>query len=217
MRILTLRDLSMKSIALVTSGFQVPSSLNLSILQDEIALELMEEAVRLDPLSTAMNHFLGNVYIFNERYDDGIRQADKLLEIDPNMRSAIELKGWATGFKKNWEEAIILFKEVYRLTGHPLKGLMPMGFAYGMAGKKEEAMECMRKIEQRQIEDPNSVVYTDLSAISFAVGDYDKMFSYAEKAIEKRTAPVVFFLEYPLFQKIKTDPRFEEVRKKAGL
>src|SRR6187549_511392 len=59
------------------------------------ALELMEEAVRLDPLSTAMNHFLGNVYIFNERYDDGIRQADKLLEIDPNMRSAIELKGWA--------------------------------------------------------------------------------------------------------------------------
>ena len=178
---------------------------------------MMEEAVRLDPLSSAMNHFLGNVYIFNERYDDVIRQADKLLEMDPNLRSAIELKGWATGFKENWEEALKLFEEVYRLTGHPLKGLMPMGFAYGMLGQKEEAMECIRKIEQRQLEDPNSVVDNDLSAIWFTLGDYDKMFYHIEQAIEKRTAPIAFFLEYPLFKKIKSDPRFKEVREKAGL
>ena len=139
------------------------------------------------------------------------------MEIDPNMRSAVELKGWATGFKTNWEEALKLFKEVYRLTGHPLKGLMPLGFAYGILGKKEEAMECIRKIEQRQLEDPNSVVDTDLAAVWFAIGDYDKMFSYVERAMEKRTAPVVYFLEYPIFKEIKTDPRFEEIRKKAGL
>ena len=181
------------------------------------ALELMEEAVRLDPLSTAMNHFLGNVYIFNERYDDAIKQAEKLLEIDPGMRSAIELKGWGTGFKGDWEGALKLFKEVHRLTGHPLKGLMPMGLAYGMLGKKEEALECIRKIEQRQLEDPNTVVDSDLSAIWFVLEDYDKMFYHIERAIEKRTAPVVFFLEYPAFQKLKGDPRYEEMRKKAGL
>src|SRR5215203_4476442 len=181
------------------------------------ALELMEEGVRLDPLSTSMNHFLGNVYIFNERYDDAIRQAEKLLEMDPNMRSAVELKGWAIGFKENWEEALKLFEEVHRLTGHPLKGLMPLGFAYGMLGKKEKALECIRKIGQRQLEDPNSVVDNDLAAVWFTLGDYDKMFFHIDKAIEKRTAPVVFFLEYPLLNRIKTDPRFEEIRKKAGL
>ena len=185
--------------------------------QKEKALELMEKAVQLDPLATGTNLFLGNVYIFNERYDDAIHQAEKLLEIDPNMRSAIELKGWALGFKGNWEEASELFKEVYRLTGHPLKGLLPLGFAYAMLGKKEEALECIRKIEQRQLEDPNSVLDTDLSGLWFALEDYDKAFYHMEKAIEKRTAPVIFFLEYPAFKKVKSDPRYAEMRKKAGL
>jgi tetratricopeptide (TPR) repeat protein len=137
--------------------------------------------------------------------------------MDPGLRSAVELKGWANGFKNNWEEAIKFFNEVHRLTGHPLKGLMPLGFAYGMLGRKDEAMECIRKIEQRQAEDPNSVVDTDLSAVWFSVGDYDKMFYYLERAIEKRTAPIAFFLEYPLFRNVTQDPRFAEIRKKAGL
>jgi TolB-like protein/tetratricopeptide (TPR) repeat protein len=181
------------------------------------ALELMEEALRLDPLSTSVNYFLGNVYIFNEQYDDAIQQAEKLLEIDPTMRSAIELKGWAMGFKNDWQEALELFKEVHRLTGHPLKGLMPMGFAYGMLGQTENALECIKKIEQRQLEDPNSVVDNDLAAVWFTLNNYDKTFYHIEQVIEKRTTPVVFFLEYPLFNKIRNDPRYEEIRKKAGL
>ena len=45
--------------------------------QKQKALELMEEAVKLDPLSTMLNAFLGNIYIFNERYDDAVKQAEK--------------------------------------------------------------------------------------------------------------------------------------------
>ena len=33
--------------------------------------------------------------------------------------------------KGDWEEALKYFEEVYRLTNHPLKGLMGLGFAYG--------------------------------------------------------------------------------------
>ena len=87
----------------------------------------MEEAVRLDPLSPIMNHHLGNIYQFAERYDDAIKQADKLLEMDPQMRISIELKAWATGLRGDWQEALKLFEEVHRLTNHPLKGLMGLG------------------------------------------------------------------------------------------
>ena len=185
--------------------------------EKEKAVEIMEDAIKLDPLSPTLNYFLGNVYLFIERYDDAIRQADNLLEIDPNMRSAVELKGWATGLGGNWEEALNIFKEVHRLTGHPLKGLMPLGYAYGMLGKKEEALECIRKMEQRQLEEPEAVIDADLVGVWFALENYDKMFYHIDKAIEKRTAPVTFFLEYPPFKKIKNHPRFAELRKKAGL
>jgi adenylate cyclase len=185
--------------------------------QKEKAMETMEHAVRLDPLSTKLNQFLGNTYLFNERYQEAIRQADKLLEIDPNMRSAIEMKGWATGLNGNWEEALALFTEVHRLTGHPLKGLLPMGYAYAMLGRRDEAFECIRKMEQRQREEPDAIIDTDLVGIYCALEDYDKVFFHLDKAIEKRMGPIGFFLEYPPFKKLKKDPRLAERKRKAGL
>ena len=112
-----------------------------------------------------MNHHLGNIYQFAERYDDAIKQADKLLEMDPQMRISIELKAWATGLRGDWQEALKLFEKVNRLTNHPLKGLMGLGYAYGMLGNIDKAMECIKKLEQRQIEEPDSVIDTDLVAV----------------------------------------------------
>ena len=37
-------------------------------------------------LPRLLTQSLGNVYIFAERFDDAIRQAEKMLEIDPQMR-----------------------------------------------------------------------------------------------------------------------------------
>ena len=175
------------------------------------AIKIMEEAVRLDPLSPIMNHHLGNIYVFAERYDDAIRQANKLLEIDPHLRSSIELKGWATGMKGDWEAALTLFEEVHRLTNHPLKGLMGLGYAHARLGNIDKAMECIHKLEQRHIEEPDSVVDGDLVAVWLAVGNFDKVFYHIRQCIEKRTAPINFFLQYPPFKILKSDPRYHEL------
>ncbi|HVG15157.1 MAG TPA: adenylate/guanylate cyclase domain-containing protein [Chitinophagaceae bacterium] len=184
--------------------------------QKEKALEVMEKAVKLDPLSTVLNYFLGNVYLFNERYDEALKQAEGLLEREPHMRSALELKGWATGLKGNWQEALVHFQEVHRLTGHPLKGLLPLGYAHAMLGQREEALECIRKLEKRAVEDPNAIVDSDLAGIWNALGEYDKVFYYIEQCIQKRIGPVGFFLEYPAFKELRKDPRFEQLGIKAG-
>jgi adenylate cyclase len=185
--------------------------------QKDKAVELMEKAVKLDPLSPTISQALGNMYIFAERYDDAIRQADKLLEIDPQMRASVELKAWGTGMKGNWEGALELFKEVHRLTNHPLKGLMGVGYAHARLGHNAEALECIRKIEQRQAEDPNLVLDPDLVGIWYALGNIDKVFYHISRCVEKRVAPVDLFLEYPVFAGLREDPRFIELREKIGI
>ena len=177
------------------------------------AVRIYEEAVQLDPLSATLNHGLGNMYVFVERYDEAIIQADKVLEIDPSMRIGIELKGWATGLKGDWEEALKLFEEVHRLTNHPLKGLMGLGYALGMLGRKEEALECIRKVEERQKAEPDVVLNGELAGLYFSIGEYDKVFYHLRKSIERRSAPINFFLEYPVFRELKKDPRFAELKK----
>ncbi|HZI54305.1 MAG TPA: adenylate/guanylate cyclase domain-containing protein, partial [Chitinophagaceae bacterium] len=111
------------------------------------AVKIMEQASQLDPISPQVNHFLSEMYLFADRYDDAARVADKLLEINPQMRIAIETKGWCAGMKGDWKKASEYFMEVHRLTNHPLKGLSPLGYSYGKLGETEKAMETIAKIE----------------------------------------------------------------------
>lgn len=181
------------------------------------ALQLLEKAEQLDPLSPVVLQTLGSMYIFAEQYDDAIRQADKLIEMDPRMRIAIETKGWAIGMKGDWKAALPYFEEVHRLTKHPLKGLMGLGCAYAKLGNTEKAMGVIRRLEQRQEEEPDSVIDADLAAVWYSLGDTDKTFYHLNRCVEKRMGPVCYFLEYPAYRNIKNDPRYAELRKKTGL
>ncbi|HKZ67264.1 MAG TPA: hypothetical protein VJ111_12950, partial [Chitinophagaceae bacterium] len=143
--------------------------------------------------------------------------ADKLLKTDPKMRIAIEMKGWATGMKGDWQESLEYFEEVQRLTNHPLKGWMGAGFAYGKLGLKEKAMEVIRKMEQRQMEEPGAVLDADIAAVWFSLGNYDKTFYYLNQTIDKRMGPVSYFTEYPAYREIKKDPRYEELKKRMNV
>lgn len=185
--------------------------------QIEKAVEVLEEAGRMDPLSPVITQSLGNMYLFAERYEDAIRQADKMLEMDPKMRIALEMKGWATGMKDDWQASLVYFEELQRLTNHPLKGWMGAGFAYGKLGMKEKAMEVIRKIEQRQVEEPGAVLDADLAVVWFGLGNYDKTFYYLNQTIDKRMGPVSYFIEYPAYREIKNDPRYETLKKRMNV
>jgi adenylate cyclase len=198
-----------------TAAYQLLGFYYIIMGQKDEAVKIMEEAVRIDPLSPIMNQFLGNTYIFAERYDDAIQKADMLLEMNPEMRISIELKAWATGMKGDWKKALELFEEVHRLTNHPLKGLMGVGYAYAMLGKTEKALECIEKLERRQREDPTSVIDADLVGIWYALGNMDKAFYHITQCVEKRTAPVDYFLQYPVFKELAKDPRYVELKSKT--
>ncbi len=46
-----------------------------------------------------------------------------------------------------YEKAIENLLQYHNLIGHPLKGLSSLGHAYGVAGQKEKAQECLEKIK----------------------------------------------------------------------
>ena len=179
------------------------------------AVKVMEQASLIDPLSPQINHFLAETYFFAERYDDAMLVADKLLELDPHMRIAIETKGWCVGMKGDWQKAIEYFMEVHKLTNHPLKGLSPLGYAYAKLGQKDKALETIAKIEQRQKEEPGIVIDGDLLGVWWALGDIDKSLYYLKKCIDKRMGPVTFFLAYPPMKGIADDPRAMKLIKEA--
>ena len=177
----------------------------------EEAVKVLSKAAEKDPLSPHLNHLLAQSYIMTGRYDDAMRIADKFIEMNPQMRLAIEIKGWCTGLKGDWEKAAEYFKEVHRLTNHPLKGLAPLGFAYGMLGEKEKVHEIIKKIEQRQAEDPNIPQDGDLMMVWWSLRDFDKVYYHLNRSIGGRSGPFNFMLELPIMKGIEADPRIAKL------
>jgi tetratricopeptide (TPR) repeat protein len=200
-----------------TEAYQLLGFYNIIVGKKEKAVQLLEHAEQIDPLSPSVTLTLGSIYTFARRFDDAIKQADKLLEMNPQMRGAIEMKAWSIGMTGRWDEALLLFKEVHRLTNHPLKGLMGLAFAYGTLGQSEDALLCIQKMEQLQREEPNSVIDIDLAMAWLGLGDLDKHFYHVNQCIDKRIGPLSYFLEYPVYDGLKNDPRYKEAKTRMGL
>jgi TolB-like protein/Flp pilus assembly protein TadD len=196
---------------------QLLSFYYLSTGQKKAAVEIMEKALQLDPLSPIANHYLAEAYFNAGRTDDALKQVESLLDIYPHMRVALELKGWCIGMKGDWKKTVEIFEEVHRLINHPLKGLAPLGCAYAMTGEPEKALACIRKIEQRQIKEPEVVLDIDLAMVWWALREKDKFFYHIFQCVDKRIGPIAILIDHPLFKGISDDSRYLLLKEKLNL
>ena len=204
-----------------SEAYDVFGLFHILIGKKEEAIKILEKASLNDPLAPHLNHMLAEAYIMNNQYDDALRISDRLLEMAPQMRVALETKGWCYGLKGDWHKAAEYFTEVHRLTNHPLKGLAPLGFAYGMLGEKEKTLDIIKKIEQRQIDEPNAVLDPDLMMVWWSLRDFDKTYYYLHKCIEQQMGPFNYMLELPMMKGVEEDPRIkallDNVRKRYSV
>ncbi|MBK9332578.1 MAG: tetratricopeptide repeat protein [Ignavibacteria bacterium] len=181
------------------------------------AVDIMKKALKADPLSPIVNKALTDAYMITGRTDDALKQAESLLDMHPQMRIAMELKGWCIGAKGDWKKALEIFEEVHRSVKHPLKGLAPMACAYAKLGEREKALECIRKIEQWQAEEPGVVVDADLAMIWISLGETDKAFHHLFQCVEKRMGPIAIIIDHPNFKVPADDPRYKVIKEKLNL
>lgn len=201
-----------------TSAHQMLSFYYMIMGQKKEAVDIMEKAFRVDPLSLIVNKSLIDVYNYAGRTDDALKQAEYLLEIFPHVGVALELKGWCFGARGDWKKATEIFEEVHRLyTKHPLKGQLPLGVAYANSGETEKALECIRKLEQRQLEEPAIVLDADLAMIWLAIGDLDKGFYYLFECVTKKMGPVAIIIDHPMFKVPHDDARYQLLKQKLKL
>lgn len=185
------------------------------------AIEKMEEAVTLDPLSLPLMCNLADAYSFACRFDEAIAQYQRVLELDPNHRRAYEGIGMVHLGKGEYEEAIVNFEKYHKLIGHELKGVSSLGHAYAAAGQMDKANECLAKIRKRELLEPGVILHMDYAFLYSGMKEYDKAFEYLNKTYDQRMGiaclGMIFCIRYPMLNELKSDPRFGELTGKMGL
>jgi eukaryotic-like serine/threonine-protein kinase len=181
------------------------------------ALAELRTAQRLDPLSPLINARVGTVLLQARRYAEAelaFRQALALDSTNVNARSDLAL---SLAVLHRFPEAFATFRMIDstdfgRMAGYGLAG--PKGYALGLAGRRVEALQIQRQLEESsrtRYVSPLAFVY-----IAIGLGDTARALDWLERAHRERTF-LLPFLIHPVYDPLRSQPRFQRIVRDIGI
>jgi TolB-like protein/Flp pilus assembly protein TadD len=179
------------------------------------ALEQIELARELDPLSLPINAGVGWYFFLTRQYHRAIEEYRKTLEMDPNFYMAHFLLGLAHAQESGFEEAIAQYQKAETLSnGHPLMTAAP-GHAYAALGQRDEAQGVLDQLAQLSKRRYVSPYY--IAAIYTALDEKERAFEWLQTACDNRSEGLVWLKVDPLFDNLRADARFADLLHMVGL
>jgi TolB-like protein/Flp pilus assembly protein TadD len=183
----------------------------------ERAIEEMDMAARLDPLSLLMHLSLAWAYMEAERYTDAIEVCDRILAIDPMFRAAYDEKGMALMQLGRLQEAAASFQRVVEITGDSCKGLGIRGANFARMGRTDEARRALATLRECAQNHPEQSLEIDFARLHHSLGEFDDAFQYVEAAAEKRLAEILYSVNSPSWREFRKHARYWGIIDKRGL
>jgi serine/threonine protein kinase/tetratricopeptide (TPR) repeat protein len=179
------------------------------------AIEWMRKAVDLDPLSPYRQTYLGFFYAYTRQYDRAIEQARKALELDPhNLQAQVHLAMYYMLTGRFDEGVRAAENSVEPAKGFPFL-LGVLGCGYALSGRIDEANKLIEELQgnAEKAYFP-SVVF---AFIYSGLGEIDKALDCLEKAIKEQDATVTVAFGNPLFDPLRSHPRYHALLRKMNL
>lgn len=188
--------------------------LNKSLYEDALAAfdkfseGVYEQMFSLELFEETLKYLLQN--------DDALRQFHTLLEA--TGRDPVS----PTEFRREME-VWIGNQDALALAANEMKQLLAgngEGFMHGVVYAKMGIVDKAKEILEQTVEISKLKFFQmdyQLAVLSFSLGNTDQGFSYLEKAVEYKDNLVRELKVDPLFDDVRSDPRFQSLLKKMGL
>lgn len=169
----------------------------------------------LDPLSVTISTDIGFNQYYRRSYDEAINQLRATLVISPKFPLAHLWLGRAYQQKKMYSEAIDEFNKTDAALPGWVVTIAGMGHAYGEWGHQAEAKQVLVRLNQMARE--KYVTPYGVALVYAGLGDKDQAFAWLNKAVAGRSHWLVWLDRDPRFDRLRSDPRFDDLKKRVGL
>jgi serine/threonine-protein kinase len=180
----------------------------------ETATVQLERALELDPLNFLIRIRLGFMDIFKGDQESAIKKFEALYDFEPNYLALYLSLATAHALKGDYDKALAYGKKMLEAGPRAVAAVGNMGWFYAMSGKKELAYEYIAELEERSKKGYVSSFWT--AVIYIALGEIDQSFVWLEKAYEERDSNMIYFTVAPVFDSVRSDPRYKELLLKMG-
>ena len=178
------------------------------------ALTESELARRLDPLSPIIGSDHASILYYSRQYYAALKQIRSVLALEPNFEHAQGAMVPSYLQLGRYDEAI---ESINRWPEHE-RGLWAWAWkaaVYGRAGRPEEARRALAKLEQAPASRPGLPAMF-LVAYS-GMGQKERVLELLEKAYSEHSNVVMPIKVDPIYDPIRSDPRFEDLLRHVGL
>jgi tetratricopeptide (TPR) repeat protein len=187
--------------------------------RNEEALTELQRAVELEPLSLRFSLQRARTLFFIRQYDRAIDQFRKTLELEANFALAHEGLGDAYEQKGMQREAIAEWAKALTLSGEGEQASI-LERAYAASGFETAVRALAQKKLERLNEKTGRGDYVPALEYVMAylrLGDKEKLFGWLAKAVEERNRLALDFKVNPIFDSLRSDPRFADLVRRVGL
>jgi TolB-like protein/DNA-binding winged helix-turn-helix (wHTH) protein/Flp pilus assembly protein TadD len=180
----------------------------------EEALAESEKARQLDPLSMIIAADHASILYYGRQYDRALAQAGAVLNMDPHAPRAGSVVIYSYIQERKFAEAQRFVEQSDLTREDPWFWVMET-VVFGYWGHAAEAQDALRKAEEfawkpEQRTEALLVVYS-------AVGRKDQAIALLQEAVARHSNAVTALKVDPIYDPLRSDPRFQEVMRRAGL
>jgi TolB-like protein/Tfp pilus assembly protein PilF len=164
------------------------------------AIEQINRAGDLDPLSRIIAVHSGWPFYFARDYESAIRRFRKALELDEHFIPAHGWLGMALGQQQRYREALDAFQRALDVDRIPIL-LAMLGHTHAIAGNRTQAEEVLTVLDYESRS--RYISPYDIAIIHAGLGDHEAAIGKLQDAYEDRSAWMVF---------VEVDPRLDSLR-----
>ena len=174
----------------------------------------MRAAQKLDPLSSEFSYWIARFLLYQRRPADAIQESLRTLELSPDYARAHLTLGLGRSMEEGPGAGLEALRRSSEASNSPSFGAF---LAYGLAAAGQEA-EARRVLEKLRSEGRANYLRAEFLAAAYGMlGDRDEAFRHLDRAIEQRSAGLIYLHLDPLYDPLRDDPRFGALVEKIGL